>query len=138
MEEELGSYDDARLIFERSLKRFPPASEDKMALWRAYELMEQRAGNADASRQVYQRSVRESWAIKEEDFDTSVGDCTSATQAEPSISEVLQQSKEVELVHWGGDSLRGEVWMNNGSIEGKVPRSSLKRNTQKAKKSEIR
>lgn len=138
MEEELGSYDDARLIFERSLKRFPPASGDKMVLWRAYELMEQRAGNAEASRQVYQRSVRESLAIKEESFDKSLGNCTSATQLEPSMNEVLQQSKEVEVVRWGGDSMRGEVWMNNGSIEGKVPMSSLKRNTQKTKKSKTR
>lgn len=138
MEEELGNYDDARLIFDRSLKRFPAASDDKMALWRAYELMEQRAGNTDAALQVFQRSMRESMGVREvqERFGDNLDESVQIVEPEPSMNEVLQQSKEVEVVRWGGDSdpvgrMTGEVWMNNGSIEGKVPMSSLKKKSQK-------
>jgi tetratricopeptide (TPR) repeat protein len=136
MEEKLGNYHDARLIFDRSLTRFPAASDDKMALWRAYELMEQRAGNTDAALQVFQRSMRESMTVQEASLDDDVGELAPRVKPEPSMKEVLQQSQEVEVVRWGGDSsttgrMRGDVWMNNGSIEGKVPLSSLKKKVQK-------
>lgn len=131
MEEELDNYHDARLIFERCLNRFPDASDDKMALWRNYELMEQRAGNTDAALQVYQRSMRESIGVREEDLD-DLSVPLPAVEPEPSLNEVLQQSKEVEVVRWGGDStsMGGDVWMNNGSIEGKMP---MKKRKQKRK-----
>ena len=141
MEEELGNYDDARLIFDRSLERFPAASDDKMALWRAYELMEQRAGNTDLALQVFQRSMRESMGVREvqeESLDDKLGELLPTVDPEPSMNEVLQKSKEVEVVRWGGDSetlgrMSGEVWMNNGSIEGRVPMFSLKKKSQKRK-----
>lgn len=129
MEEELGNIHDARLIFERCLNRFP-VSDDKMALWRNYELMEQRAGNKDSALQVYQRSMRESIGVRDHNLD-DVGvplPEQKVTKPEPSMNEVLQKSKEVEVVRWGSDStsLRGDVWMNNGSIEGKMPMKNRK------------
>ena len=48
MEQEIGNIHDARMIFERALKQFPSPSDDKISLWRSYELMEQRAGNMKA------------------------------------------------------------------------------------------
>ena len=120
MEEEIGNYHDARLIFEQSLKRFPPASDDKAALWRNYELMEQRAGNHDAALQVYQRSMRESIGARDHHVD-DLSDPLPHVEPEPDMNDVLRQSKEVEVIRWGGNSMRGEVWMNNGNIEGKMP-----------------
>jgi tetratricopeptide (TPR) repeat protein len=136
MEEELDNYHDARLIFERCLNRFP-ASDDKMALWRNYELMEQRAGNTDAALQVYQRSMRESIGVIDQNLDEMSVPLSPVQEAEPSLKEVLQQSKEVEVVRWGGDStsMRRDVWMNNGSIEGKMP---MKKRKNKRNKSENR
>lgn len=125
MEEELGNNRDARLIFERCLKRFPPASDDKAALWRNYELMEQRAGNNDAALQVYQRSMRESLGVRDHNVD-DLSEPLPTVESEPDMNEVLQRSKEVEVVRWGGDSMRGEVWMNNGSIEAKMPMKKRK------------
>jgi hypothetical protein len=63
MEEKLGNLCDARAIFERALKQFTsPASDDSMSLWRAYELMETRAGNLKGAQAVYQRCTRASFA----------------------------------------------------------------------------
>ena len=45
----------------------PPSSNDKMAVWRAYELMEQKAGNLKAVQQVYQRSMGEYIAMGDDD-----------------------------------------------------------------------
>ena len=130
MEEELGNVHDARLIFERCLSRFP-ASDDKMVLWRNYELMEQRAGNMDAAQQVYQRSMRESIGVRDHSVDDISGSLPQVEEPEPSMNELLQQSNEVEVLRWGGEttSMRGDVWMNNGSIEGKMP---MKRRKQKS------
>ena len=133
MEEELGNHKDARLIFERCLTLFP-ASDDKMALWRNYELMEQRAGNKDAALQVYQRSMRESIGIRDHNLD-ELPLTTVVKEPEPAMNKVLQRSKEVEVVRWGGDSMGGDVWMNNGSIEGKMPMNKRK---QKRKNSNNR
>lgn len=122
MEEELENVHDARLIFERCLSRFP-VSDDKMVLWRNYELMEQRAGNMDAAQHVYQRSMRESIGARDHNLDDISESLPLVEEPVPSMKEVLQQSKEVEVVRWGGDStsMRGDVWMNNGSIESKMP-----------------
>ena len=54
-------------------------------------------------------------------------------RAPPDLETVLQPSNEVEVVRWanlGG----GEVWLNNGSIEGKVPASAMKKSNKKQKK----
>jgi len=59
MEEEIGNHADARSIFERALKQFPASSDDKMTVWRAYEVMEERAGNLKEAQLIFNRSMRE-------------------------------------------------------------------------------
>lgn len=133
MEEELGNYQDARAIFERVLNQFPAASHEKMAIWRAYELMEQHAGNKRAALQVYQRSMGETMVAQEEY--TSDEGLDNVPVEEPilqSMDEVLTQSKEVEVERWNAG--RGEVWMNNGNIESKVPTSRMKSRSKNNKK----
>jgi hypothetical protein len=56
-----GSHISKHLIFSipGALIQFGSQSEEKMALWRAYELMESQAGNFKAAQNVYQRSIRD-------------------------------------------------------------------------------
>ena len=44
-------------------------------------------------------------------------------------SSFKEKSKEVEVSRWEteGSDLGAEVWMNNGSIEGKVPAKMMKK-----------
>lgn len=161
MEANLGKYSDARHIFEReykrvvvsgscglqsavvsnlfsyfyvlgALKQFPSSSDDKMSVWRAYEVMEQRAGNSKAAQLVSQRSMRESFEVQ----DAYISDDVEVPTIEPeSIEDVLKKTEDLEVVRWGAtsmdtSSMGGEVWMNNGSIEGKVPASLMKKNAQ--------
>ena len=140
MEEELGNIGDARMIFERALKQFTTLSDDKIALYRSYELMEQRAGNVRASQNVYQRSIRESMSTG------SVSDVVLPDEPNlvvqpkleppPDLKTVLKKStpaNEVEVVRWrsASDSMNGEVWLTReGSIEGRVPSSVMKKKRQ--------
>ena len=140
MEEELGNIRDARMIFERALKQFTTLSDDKIALYRSYELMEQRAGNVKASQNVYQRSIRESMS------NGSVSDVVLPDEPNlvvqpkldppPDLKTVLKKStpaNEVEVVRWrsASDSMNGEVWLTReGSIEGRVPSSVMKKKRQ--------
>lgn len=140
MEEELGNIRDARMIFERALKQFTTLSDDKIALYRSYELMEQRAGNVKASQNVYQRSIRESMS------NGSVSDVVLPDEPNlvvqpkldppPDLKTVLKKStpaKEVEVVRWqsASDSMNSEVWLTReGSIEGRVPSSVMKKKRQ--------
>jgi tetratricopeptide (TPR) repeat protein len=130
MEEDLGNERDARSIFERALVQFRAGSDEKIALWRAYELMEQRTNNSKAAQQVYQRSMREIMTSLQEEDIKDYKSQDRNTQ-EPEIDEVLRKSEEVEVIRWGGDTttsnMRGEVWMNNGSIEGKIPVAKMKK-----------
>jgi len=124
VEADLGNFADARSIFERTLKYFPSPSDDKTAVWRAYEVMEERAGNYRQAQQVFQRSMRENMASKDEEIipeSTSDVDIVDATYKEI--------SREVEVSRWqtGSSDLGAEVWMNNGSIEGKIPASMMKK-----------
>jgi Tfp pilus assembly protein PilF len=120
MEEELGNINDARMIFERALRRFAAGSKDKMALWRSYELMEQRIGDPGAAQAIYQRSMRETFTLADAEDDMS-----SNKQDLPNLDGVLNnggnngRTKEVEVVRW--ESTGGEVWMNDRAIEAKVP-----------------
>mmetsp|Transcript_33265 Transcript_33265/g.48901 ORF Transcript_33265/g.48901 Transcript_33265/m.48901 type:complete len:884 (+) Transcript_33265:115-2766(+) len=141
MEEELGNSADARALLERALKQFSsPASDDKMSLWRAYELLETRAGNTKAAQNVYQRYMRETIAATDRDDkketnrddknDTSSNEKLSKRNNEAAIASVLKPSNEVEILRWRKNNNlmeQGEVWMNNGSIEGKVPSSRMKK-----------
>lgn len=115
MEANLNNIKDARLIYNRALKRFPSAlSDGKTALWNAYEQMEVRMGNIEEARQIYQMSMRESMSAKEEYFDEAPSDI-STSKGSASNDYVLRQSDE------------GDVWMNNGSIEGKLSESQVKK-----------
>jgi tetratricopeptide (TPR) repeat protein len=139
MEEDLGNAQDARMLFERSLKQFSPGSDAKTTLWRAYELMEQRAGNVAAAQEVYQRSVRETFNVL--DDHAFVMDDKNAVGADAPTVDIEEngkqrsKAKEVEVSRWDGlSSMKGEVWMNKDSIETKVPgmkRNNKKRNARK-------
>jgi len=126
MEAELGNFADARSIFERALKLFRSPSVDKTAIWRAYEVMEERAGHTREAQLVFQRSMRESMsssAVEEEDIisGTSPGGAAKASDAidVEARSKSSKRGKEVEFSRWdtGRNEMDSEVWMNNGSIE---------------------
>ena len=135
MEAELGNFADARSIFERVLKLFRSPSVDKTAIWRAYEVMEERAGNTREAQLVFQRSMRESISSSTADeelllpfVDDDIGTTNSGLLASEK-PKPSKKSREVEVSSWsnGSDVLEAEVWMNNGSIEGKVPASMMKK-----------
>ena len=134
MEESIGNWKDAEKIFERALKQFQPGSEEKVNLWRAYELMEQRVGNDQAAQDVFQRSMRETLMGGKDEHHEHVATPIATPVNMTSLNEqdFLKESKEVEVVRWNieASSMKGEVWMNKGSIEGKVPRATLKKKRQ--------
>eukprot|EP00566_Odontella_aurita_P002529 CAMPEP_0113552806 /NCGR_PEP_ID=MMETSP0015_2-20120614/15265_1 /TAXON_ID=2838 /ORGANISM="Odontella" /LENGTH=953 /DNA_ID=CAMNT_0000453811 /DNA_START=208 /DNA_END=3069 /DNA_ORIENTATION=- /assembly_acc=CAM_ASM_000160 len=133
MEEDLGRFSDARSIFERALRQLPPSSEEKMAVWRAYELMEQKDGNQNLSQQVYQRSMRETFTIND-DFIPEPKFVAPREVPSSDDESILKTSREVEVVRWKTDRVMGggsEVWLNNGNIEGKVPASTMKKSNSK-------
>jgi len=131
MEADLGNFADARCIFEKSLKLFRSPSADKTSIWRAYEVMEERAGNTREAQLIFKRSMAEAIAaeanqeITPENPSTEAEDMQNRNQSQ---SKLLKK-KEVEVSRWGIESseLDSKVWMNNGSIEGKVPASTMKR-----------
>eukprot|EP00537_Pseudo-nitzschia_pungens_P004715 CAMPEP_0172373856 /NCGR_PEP_ID=MMETSP1060-20121228/53503_1 /TAXON_ID=37318 /ORGANISM="Pseudo-nitzschia pungens, Strain cf. cingulata" /LENGTH=833 /DNA_ID=CAMNT_0013100311 /DNA_START=453 /DNA_END=2954 /DNA_ORIENTATION=+ len=140
MEEELGNLDDARALFRRSLKNFTPGTDETNQLWRAYELMEQRAGNEANAQEVYRQSMRESF---------SAADLEPEQGPDPQIMTRIKQKdnsndrdqrsgaakdnndkakREFEVSRWdnGGGSMKAEIFMD-GSIEGKMPPSAMKK-----------
>jgi len=125
MEAELGNFADARSIFERGLRMFRGPSADKTALWRAYEVMEERAGNTMEAQRVFQRSMGE--AMSESDEITPENPSTEAEDLLTASKLKSSKKGEVEVSRWdtGSNELDSEVWMNNGSIEGKVPASTM-------------
>lgn len=127
MEAELGNFADARSIFERGLRMFRGQSADKTALWRAYEVMEERAGNTMEAQRVFQRSMGE--AMADSDEITPENPSTEAEDLLTASKLKLSKKREVEVSRWdtGSNELDSEVWMNNGSIEGKVPASTMKK-----------
>jgi len=145
MEEELGNVLDARAVFERSLKKFSSKSPEKEGLWRAYELMESRLGNIHQSRAVYQRSIRESLNKRdsradginsiEEGFVSPFYDLSTKTVPSTPDHVSVEDGGEVEVYRISSKRdysfNDGEVWMNNGNIEGKVPMSRLMMNKKK-------
>mmetsp|Transcript_9961 Transcript_9961/g.22270 ORF Transcript_9961/g.22270 Transcript_9961/m.22270 type:complete len:889 (-) Transcript_9961:84-2750(-) len=141
MEQDIGNIHDARMIFERVLRRFASTSDDKIAIWRAYELMEQRAGNMKESQSVYQRSIRESMSTTSEVVLPDGPDVVVQRRLDPppDMKDLLKKSaNEIEVIRWGSaasDSMDGEVWLNKGSIEGKVPPSAMNKHKTKQYKS---
>lgn len=132
MEEEIENLDDARILFERALKQFATGTDEKKLLWRSYENMEQRSGNNAGAQEVYQRFIRESFkkvdSDKEDIPKTSTLVVDKAKEEEDKATEPVD-SKEYEEMRWeqGSSSMKAEVWMNHGSIEGKVPEAAMKK-----------
>jgi len=112
MEESLGNDSDARSVYERALPKFSPGSDEKMVLWRNYELMEERIGDAVSARNVYQRRMRETLTIEDETFDEK------EVKAEKPLNSTAK-SREIEVSRWREG--QGEVWMNGNAIESKMP-----------------
>ena len=133
MEESLGNLNDARVIFERSLRQFEPGTSEKKRLWSSYEAMEQRAGNVSAAQEVYQRAVRESISKEEKGENSDELDIPAIAagagnkDANRSNDSTVGSRQEFEVIRWGQDSssMKREVWMNDGSVEGKVPKSTM-------------
>ena len=141
MEEQLGNLDDARSLFQQSLKKFAPGTDENNQLWRAYELMEQRTGNEDKAQDVYQQSMRESFtaaANKPEErnpeiFYESLETRESAKKDDTKFDDSQSKAKrEFEVSRWDqqGSSMKAEILMD-GSIEGKVPDSAMKKKKKK-------
>lgn len=128
MEKNLGNYKDARLIYERALKQFSTPTDEKLILWRAYELMESEAGNLQKAQSVYQRSMGDAIAIQDEFItDLSSKILKSDSKSSSSGKKTLDDGNEVEVIRWDKKPTFGEndVWLNDGSIEGKVPPSTM-------------
>jgi hypothetical protein len=130
MEAELGNISDARSIFERSLKLFRSPSVDKTAIWRAYEVMDERAGNTREAQVVFQRSMQESMSSST-DEDEEILKSRAGLEGFAKVSDRSKAMKRVkeDEISWldGTVELDGDVWMNDGSIEGKVPAFMMKK-----------
>ena len=86
--------------------------------------MEERAGNSRAAQLVFQRSMRESMYSNEEGDEVIPESSTAKVEASINgASSLKEKNVEVEVSRWITESneLDAEVWINNGSIEGKVP-----------------
>jgi len=141
MEAELGNFADARSIFERSLKLFRSPSADKTSIWRAYEVMEERAGNTREAQMVFQRSMGETMSKSTIDEEVIIARATNPSSVDGAQDMIdaaafdssrptsSKRNQEIEVSRWDTESgeMDAEVWMNNGSIEGKVPASMMKR-----------
>jgi tetratricopeptide (TPR) repeat protein len=155
MEADLGNFVDARSIFQSkfagfvhwyylstkcltkfvntgTLKLFPSPSDDKMAIWRAWEVMEERTGNSRAAQIVFQRSMSDSMSANEEESlpvpESPSLDLNVITTPKEENTVIGKRKEKLELSRLakegGWDS---DVWMNNGSIEGKVPERMMKK-----------
>lgn len=121
-----------------ALRQFTSFSSDKMSIWRAYEVMEAEAGNIKDAQNVYQRSIRDSMgSIKTESITYESSSTDKNDDDVPETEEVLKKStrnSEVEFSRWNSQGFgESSVWVNDGSIEGKVPASAMNK-TQKPKK----
>ena len=92
--------------------------------------MEVEAGNTKAAQNVYQRSIRDSMGGN---IESSITYNSENIIEDPVIEtpskEVLKKTNEVEVSRWNSRDSFGEsdVWMKDGSIEGKVPSSAMKK-----------
>jgi len=136
MEEKLGNLDDARSLFQRSLKSFSPGTSETNQLWRAYELMEQRTGNEANAQEVYRQAMRESFSAAADDpeerdpeifvSDTfEIRDLQQQREGKSSSDDGKSKAKkEFEVSRWdqAGSSMKAEILMDeNGTIEGNFP-----------------
>lgn len=133
MEAERGELDNARYVFESALRRFSPGSADKTLLWEAYEKMEAEAGYVENARSVYRRSVRETMSRRgASDDDDARTAPPRPLESNTNNDDDHNRKDEVEVVSWRSRREFGEeqVWMNKGSIEGKIPSSKMKKKKQ--------
>jgi len=121
MEETLGELDYARSLFQRSLKKFTPGTEETNQLWRAYELMEQRTGNEANAQEVYRQSMRESFSAaadepEEQDPEIFVEDSEEEKSSTKKDSDDKRSTvkKEFEVSRWDqvGSSMKAEILMD--------------------------
>ncbi|CAJ1954539.1 unnamed protein product [Cylindrotheca closterium] len=140
MEEELGNWEDARSLFEWALQQFEPGTTERKQMWQAYELMEQNANNPSGATAVYQRSMREVFKLqdikeekeKEAEEESLAESLKTVAEVEEKVDE---KKKEYDVMQWDqgsssslkAESMESEVWMNKGSIEGKVPNAEMKK-----------
>lgn len=151
MESELGNYNDARVLYERALKQFAPGTSEKKGLWRLFELMEEKAGNPTGAQEIYRRAVGESIGTEEEeanaddiDFAAMAVNAGNKEAGKPAkgVAEkdpIRSRDKEFEVLRWdqgSSDSMKAEIWLNDGSIEGKVPQATLDKMKAKKEKEE--
>jgi hypothetical protein len=75
--------------------------------------------------------MRESMTSKDEEIipESMTADVDIFTTTEARDSPFKEKSKEVEVSRWqtGSSDLGAEVWINNGSIEGKIPAKMMKK-----------
>ena len=80
--------------------------------------------------------MRETAANNEESVVTDLRSDRTET-AKDENQDVLERSNEVEVIRWDTEAttMKADVWMNDGSIEGKVPKKILaKMKTKKQSK----
>ena len=70
--------------------------------------------------------MRETMANNEESVVTDLRSNRSET-AKDENQDVIERSSEVEVIRWDTEAtaMKADVWMNDGSIEGKVPKKIL-------------
>ena len=102
-------------------------------------MMEFQAGNLNAAQNVYQRSIRDSIAT-DDSFDNREKNIIRKNTGQLKKDKILKKSKEVEVSRWKSSSSDAEssfgdtsVWMNDGSIEGKVPSATMRKKNKKRK-----
>lgn len=142
MEESLDNASDARVIIERALKRLPSSSPDKKSLWRTYETLEENAGNFEAATKIYQRALGETVTLQESFVPETTPPKSvkeeNKENTEPSIDDVLTNNDQVELIaRWKNEKsidFYQDVWINDGSVEGKVPMHKMQKRTKQRKK----
>jgi len=145
MEENIGNLSEARHLFKQLLQKFTPGTDETKQLWRAYELMEQRAGNEANAQEVYRQSMRESYsAVIEEQRNSASSDYSPSVRTKDQYQKTQLQDdedgqkrtpkikREFEVSRWdqGSSSMKAEMMMD-GSIEGMVPKSTMNKKKKK-------
>ena len=80
--------------------------------------------------------MRETAANNEESVVTYLRSDRTETEKDEN-QDILERSNEVEVIRWDTEAtaMKADVWMNDGSIEGKVPKKILaKMKTKKQSK----